>query len=63
MQRKGTILLVIVASLPVLLPLYNPSLELGGVGIFLGFWGTVISPIVIFGFLFYLFFQKRDTKM
>jgi len=57
-MNKIRILLVIIAGLPILLHVFNPSMELGEVGLILGFWGMFISPVVIFGFLFYLLLKK-----
>ena len=58
MNKKGNIIIIIIASLPILLHVFNPSMELGALGLFLGGWGMFISPVVIFGFLFYLLFKK-----
>jgi hypothetical protein len=59
-MKKLKILLVIIAGLPILFHVFNPSAELGGIGLFLGFWGMFISPVVIFGFLLYLLLKKGD---
>ncbi|MCF8239370.1 MAG: hypothetical protein K9I85_14500 [Saprospiraceae bacterium] len=60
MRSKMTSLTIFLAALPILLPLYNPSLELGGMGMLLGFWGLYISPVIIFGYLGYLWLAKPD---
>ena len=50
------ILLVLLAllSLPIVLPVYNPSLQLEGLGFILGGIAMTISPVVLFGSLLYL---------
>lgn len=58
MKKRRNIIIVIIAGLPILLSVYNPSLDLGVVGLVLGFWGMFISPMVIFGFLFYCLVSK-----
>ncbi len=63
MRRSVINLIIILTALPILLPLYNPSLELGGIGIALGVWGLYVSPIIIFGYLAYLYIEhsKQDA--
>jgi hypothetical protein len=41
-------------SLPIVLPVYNPSLQLEGLGLILGGIAMTISPLVLFGSLLYL---------
>ena len=60
MPKRTTILLVLIATLPILLPLYNPAVEWGATGMILGFWGLYISPLVILGFLGWLW--QRSSK-
>ncbi len=62
MQTRNTTFLVLIASLPILLPLYNPSMSLGGVGMFLGFWGLYVSPVVLFGYLIFRLLKNRSDQ-
>lgn len=57
LKNKIVVVLLILLSLPILLPLYNPSMELGALGMILGIIGTFISPVVIFGTFGYLLVQ------
>jgi hypothetical protein len=50
LRRLGLVLLILL-SLPILLIVYNPSMELGGLGLMLGAVGWVISPLLLFGVL------------
>lgn len=50
MKRLGLLLLVLL-SLPALLHIYDPSLQLGGLGLLLGFLGMTLSPLILFGVL------------
>lgn len=61
-MRKNTIIYILITllSLPILLHVYNPSMELGGLGLFLGGVGYFISPILIFGTLIWLI--VKSTK-
>jgi len=54
--------LLILFSLPLILILINPSMELGGFGIFLGVVGTYISPIVILGVILYILNSSIKKK-
>ncbi len=58
-MKKSYLYLILICSLPILLHVYNPSMKLGALGLFLGFWGLYISPIIIFGFLFYLILKAN----
>jgi hypothetical protein len=51
LKSKPILIFALILSLPILLPLYNPSLNLGSIGILLGFIGMTISPIILFGVL------------
>ncbi len=53
LKRILSVLLVLL-SLPILLPVYNPSLQLEGLGFILGGIAMTISPLVLFGSLLYL---------
>ena len=57
-MKNRTPLLVFIGALPILFPVFNPSAELGAIGIVIGFWGTFLSPIIIFGFLIYQILKK-----
>ena len=50
LRRLGLLGLVL-ASLPILLSVYQPGWQLGGVGIGLGVIGMTLSPLVLFGVL------------
>ncbi|MBI1833267.1 MAG: hypothetical protein HYR90_00385 [Candidatus Andersenbacteria bacterium] len=50
-MNKSLLILLLLLSLPILLHIYNPSLQLGGWGLVLGFIGMTISPIILFGVL------------
>lgn len=52
MRRAGLSALV-VFSLPILFHLYQPSIDLGGLGLFLGAIGYLVSPLILFGVLFF----------
>lgn len=47
-----------ILSLPILLFIYQPSMQLGGFGLLLGMIGMTISPIIIFGILLTLIFKS-----
>ncbi|MDO8435115.1 MAG: hypothetical protein Q7S89_00310 [bacterium] len=46
-MRKYIVLLLALLALPVFLFIYQPSWQLGGLGMLLGFIGMTISPLVI----------------
>lgn len=50
MKQCGLIVLTLL-SLPILLHVYPPSLQLGGLGLVLGFVGMTISPFILFTIL------------
>ena len=52
--KRMLLVLLVLLSLPILLAVYNPSLQLGGVGLILGGIAMTISPLVLFGSLLYL---------
>jgi len=58
LKSKLGLIVIILLSLPILLHVYDPSLQLGSIGLILGFIGYFISPVVIFVTLFYLLFQS-----
>ncbi len=59
-MRKNTIIYILITllSLPILLHVYNPSMELGGLGLFLGGIGYFVSPILMFGTLIWLIIKS-----
>lgn len=62
-KKQVGIWLIFISALPILLLVYNPSMNLGGLGLMLGLWGTYISPIVIFGFIIYsLINSSKENK-
>lgn len=46
--RRVRLVGLLVFSLPILLHLYNPSMQLGGFGLLLGMIGYIVSPILLF---------------
>jgi len=54
LKSKPALIAALVLSLPILLHVYNPSMELGALGLLLGIIGMTISPIILFGILIYL---------
>lgn len=51
-MNKLKALILLLASLPILLHVYNPSIQLGGLGLLLGVIGMTVSPIILFFVLF-----------
>ncbi len=54
MGKKLLAVALVLLSLPILLFVYNPSMQLGGFGLLLGIIGMTVSPLVLFGSLLYL---------
>jgi hypothetical protein len=54
LTRRVLLVLLVLLSLPILLPVYNPSLRLEWLGLVLGTIAITISPILLFGSLLYL---------
>lgn len=54
MGKHLLLVLAVLLSLPILLHVYNPSMQLGGFGLLLGVIGMTISPLILFGALFSL---------
>ena len=52
--KRMLLVLLVLLSLPILLPVYNPSLRLEGLGFILGGIAMTLSPVVLFGSLLYL---------
>ncbi len=52
--KRMLLVLLVLLSLPIVLPVYNPSLRLEGLGFILGGIAMTISPLVLFGALRYL---------
>ena len=52
--KRMLLVLLVLLSLPIALPIYNPSLQLEGLGFLLGGIALTISPVVLFGSLLYL---------
>ena len=46
-RRIGLVALVLL-TLPILLHVYNPSMQLGGLGIGLGIIGKTLSPLILY---------------
>lgn len=56
------LIIAFILSLPVLLFIYQPSMQLGGFGLLLGMIGMTISPIIIFGILIGLIVESRKKN-
>ena len=54
LRKRMLLVLLVLLSLPIVLPVYNPSLQLEGVGFILGGLAMTLSPVVLFGSLLYL---------
>jgi hypothetical protein len=50
-MKKVWLVLAVLLSLPALLHIYNPSMQLGAFGLLLGVIGLTISPVILFGAL------------
>jgi Mn2+/Fe2+ NRAMP family transporter len=50
-MRKLLLIAAVLLSLPVLLHVYQPSMQLGGLGLALGVIGMTVSPVILFGAL------------
>ncbi|MGK0209160.1 MAG: hypothetical protein ACI83O_000427 [Patescibacteria group bacterium] len=59
-ESRTALIFAFIFSLPILLFVFNPSLQLGGTGLLLGFIGTTISPLIIFGLLLYLIIKAKN---
>ena len=53
MRTLGLIALGVL-SLPILLHVYQPAWQLGGLGLALGAIGMTVSPLILFGSLLYM---------
>ena len=53
-RKRIILVLLVLLSLPIVLPVYNPSLQLEGLGFILGGIAMTLSPVVLFGSLLYL---------
>ena len=50
-MKNLSLILLVLLSLPILLHVYNPSMQLGGFGLLLGVIGMTLSPLILFGVL------------
>lgn len=57
-MKKLGLLLLVLFSLPVLLFIYQPSMQLGGLGLFLGFVGMTVSPAILYVVLLMFVVEK-----
>lgn len=57
-MRKYLVAVLALLALPVFLFVYQPSLQLGGIGLALGFIGMTLSPLVILFALGYWVVQE-----
>ena len=53
-MRKLLLIAAVLLSLPVLLHIYQPAMQLGALGLALGVVGMTVSPLILFGALAYL---------
>jgi hypothetical protein len=53
-MRKIVLMLTVLLSLPILLHVYQPAWQLGGLGLVLGAIGISVSPLFLFGALAYM---------
>ena len=63
-MKKVLLIVMVLFALPALLFIYQPSMQLGAFGLLLGFIGMTLSPIILFGSLFYVVKKEwcKDTK-
>ena len=54
LTRRILLVLLVLLSVPILLPVSNPPLRLEGLGLILGAIAITISPVLLFGSLLYL---------
>lgn len=57
-NSKIVLVLIFLFSLPILLFVYQPSMRLGGFGLFLGAIGMTVSPLILFGVLVTFIYKK-----
>ena len=53
--------MLVLLSLPILLHVYQPAWQLGGLGLILGTIGMSISPLILFGSLLYMIGKEWNT--
>ncbi|HEY4522250.1 MAG TPA: hypothetical protein VJH91_01265 [Candidatus Paceibacterota bacterium] len=53
MLKKIAAIAVVVLGLPVFLFIFQPSWQLGGIGLALGMLGMTVTPLVVLGSLLY----------
>jgi hypothetical protein len=51
--RKSAVIVAALLALPIFLFVYQPSWQLGGIGLILGALGMTISPLIVLGFIVY----------
>lgn len=59
-MHKIKCIALVVLVLPVLLHVFNPSMELGGLGLLLGAIGMTLSPLLILYLLWY--YVRREWQ-
>lgn len=57
-MKKILLIIIFLLTLPMLLFVYQPSWELGGFGLLLGFIGMTLSPILAYGLLIYFIVKE-----
>lgn len=57
-MRKVILVAAVLLSLPILLHVYNPSMQLEWLGLLLGIIGMTLSPVILFGALAYLVYNE-----
>ena len=53
-MRKIGLIVLILLSLPILLHVYQPAWQLGGLGLILGTIGMSLAPLILFVSLLYM---------
>ena len=59
LKSRTALITTLILSLPILLHVYQPSMQLEGLGFILGFIGMTISPILLFGVLILLILSSK----
>ena len=61
-MKRYLIVAMVVLCLPVLLHIYQPGWQLGGLGLMLGAIGYTLSPLILFSALMYVAILKWQKK-
>lgn len=60
-MRKAMLIAAVVLSLPALLFIYQPSVQFGGVGLYLGITGMTLSPLILYSALAYFVIREWNA--